>query len=160
MSATKTEPIVYVWERPFVLEVEHNGKRKMVGKIVVLRGHATAFFHEHGASQYHGQTKCPCPLDAAVLAYCVQRGVRWVYCFDRDNLIMRRIAVGAALSAPTFRYDGRLRHAPAEEAWETRRSCIVRRGVGGGKQYHRADGSLILFAPFIPARDTVLLDED
>lgn len=149
-----------VRERAFVLKVRHHGTPKMVGKIVILPGGQLAFFHEHNANQRHRQTDCPCPVDAHALRYCLLRGIEWVYAYEREAQIMRRIKVSAAIDAATFVYDGRTRHAPAEGSWQ-KLNVLWRRGMNGGKEYLRAaDNTVLISAPFIQERDTVILEDE
>jgi hypothetical protein len=143
-----------------VLEVDHKGERKMVGKLVKARTEIlerVVFLHVHTTSQNHLLTDCPSPCDATVLAWLRERGVGLVFAYEQDTETMRVATVAALLASGTDLSDGRLRHyLPRAEWFATIPRVREIRGDKGHRAYVAASGRTIIETPYL--RRTILVN--
>lgn len=144
-----------------VLEVEHHGERKMVGKLVLARSEhyeREVFLHVHTVTQHHTRSGCPSPVDAAVLRWLRDRGIGLMFAYEQDTETLRIAGIKALLEAPGEISDGRLRHYLAERDWPiTVKGVREIRGDKGRRSYITAAGRVVAETPYL--KKTILIDD-
>lgn len=68
-----------------VIEVEHKGESKMVGKIIQISAHKEIFFHEESGNQWHKKLDSPGGLDQVLITYLKNAGVREIHHWSKDK---------------------------------------------------------------------------
>jgi hypothetical protein len=141
-------------DRPAVLLVTHRGPdnlpaRKIVGKVLLAPSGSLIVFHAMSGSQFHGQTRCPAPVDTALTVAMGLSGIPWFLAYDRRRGILWKIAPAAIVHhGETFVYDGRNRFYPAEEFWE-RLDGVGEEVQSRGARVYTKNGLPILASPYL-----------
>ena len=68
-----------------ILEVEHNGDYRMVGKVMALTAHKSIFLHEERGNQWHRKLDSPGGIDDVVLTYLKRAGIKEIQHYSRDR---------------------------------------------------------------------------
>jgi hypothetical protein len=148
--------------RAVLLYVEHEGREKLVGKLIPhdRRGGEPIFFHRESGSQWHWLTDCPAPIDAIVIPRLRDEPpLRYLYVYDQERELLWRIGLWTVEASPVGMMGGRLRHFPTRALW----SCLSNVGftvVKGDRHYHDLQGQPVLVEPYIDGDDRELLTDE
>lgn len=106
------------------VNVRHEGRPKMVGKVFTLGGGRPIFYHEESGTQQHVRFDSPGGIDRCVLDYCRDVGVQEVH-HARPGKTGEAVVLIAPLAAflacpQRARYDGRDRVYLPRNQWQPR----------------------------------------
>jgi len=102
----------------------------MVGRTIDHPRYGPVFLHQHSGTQYHGQTRCPCPVDAVLVDWLMAEGIAHFYAHDRKRGTLLHATVAALVEAERRADGGRQRLYLPEAAWDHLADIGEERGQG------------------------------